>query len=323
MARPTIICLCGSTRFHRTFAERNFFHTLAGKIVLSIGCDTKSDNENFVHMTPDKLAGVKARLDELHLRKIDLADGVEILNVGGYIGESTRREMEYARARGKPVSFLESHPTLTPAQVEEVLGGTPAARPLSADSGTRHLPLVFVVGARGSGKSTFGALLATQLGVRCAETSAVLIRRLADVCAAMLGPTEREGGWESAICDEKDDEYCGGSYRKALIELGNQITADDPVTLARECWTQGAGVIVGVRRFAEYAACRRCWPSAVWLLLEREHGVGVDNFESKALREAIGPQCVLQNSGGLGDLARASTALAETIKRGASVLQRD
>jgi cell division protein FtsB len=56
-----------------------------------------------VGITPED----KQRLDELHKRKIDLADEVLILNVGGYIGESTKSELEYARANGKTIRFLE------------------------------------------------------------------------------------------------------------------------------------------------------------------------------------------------------------------------
>ncbi len=50
----------------------------------------------------------KVALGELHLRKIDLADRVLIVNPGGYLGESTRREIAYARAAGKPVSFTDT-----------------------------------------------------------------------------------------------------------------------------------------------------------------------------------------------------------------------
>lgn len=75
--------------------------------MLTIGCDTKADGDLFGSMSPDELAELKGRLDELHLRKIDRADEVLILNVGGYIGESTRRELNYARANGKHVRFLE------------------------------------------------------------------------------------------------------------------------------------------------------------------------------------------------------------------------
>jgi len=99
--RPRIVCLCGSTRFTGAFREANLQETLKGKIVLSVGCDSKSDVE--LRIRPEE----KAMLDTLHLRKIDLADEVMILNVGGYIGESTRRELDYARSLGKPIYWLE------------------------------------------------------------------------------------------------------------------------------------------------------------------------------------------------------------------------
>jgi len=105
--RPTIVCLCGSTRFSQAFQEANLRETLAGKIVLSIGCDMRTDSDIFGHLSQDELKEVKRKLDALHLRKIDLADEVLILNVGGYIGESTRNEWEYARGLGKQIRFLE------------------------------------------------------------------------------------------------------------------------------------------------------------------------------------------------------------------------
>lgn len=104
---PTIVCLCGSTRFFEAFQKANLEETLAGRIVLTIGCDTKKDGDLFEGWGMKEVEALKGRLDELHLRKIDLADEVLILNVGGYIGESTRRELEYAKARGKQVRFLE------------------------------------------------------------------------------------------------------------------------------------------------------------------------------------------------------------------------
>jgi len=67
----------------------------------------KSDNDIFGHLAKDELAAIKAKLDELHKRKIDLADEVLILNVGGYIGESTMSELVYARKLGKAIRFLE------------------------------------------------------------------------------------------------------------------------------------------------------------------------------------------------------------------------
>jgi hypothetical protein len=100
-ARPVIVCLCGSTRFSQAFRDANLRETLAGRIVLSIGCDFKSDDG--LGLTADD----KARLDALHLRKVALADEVLILNVGGYIGESTVRELAHARRLGKRVRFLE------------------------------------------------------------------------------------------------------------------------------------------------------------------------------------------------------------------------
>lgn len=107
MDRPTIVCLCGSTRFSEAFQKANLNETLAGNIVLTIGCDMKADNELFAGMPEDTLTKIKADLDELHLRKIDLADEVLILNVGGYVGESTQREWLYALSNGKRVRWLE------------------------------------------------------------------------------------------------------------------------------------------------------------------------------------------------------------------------
>jgi hypothetical protein len=117
-AFPPVVCLCGSTRFHDEFRRANLRLTLAGEIVLSIGCDTKSDADLAATAElGDSPAAVKARLDELHKRKIDLADYVLVLNVGGYVGESTRSEIAYATARGKPVRYLQ--PVTTGARAEE------------------------------------------------------------------------------------------------------------------------------------------------------------------------------------------------------------
>ncbi len=98
--KPRIVCLCGSTRFKEAFEQANKNETLDGKIVLSVGM--------FGHQEGLDMSGpVKQRLDELHFRKIDIADEVLILNVGGYIGSSTRNELAYARRSGKPVRFLD------------------------------------------------------------------------------------------------------------------------------------------------------------------------------------------------------------------------
>lgn len=103
--RPLIVCLCGSTRFFAVFQEANLQETVSGKIVLSIGCDLRSDHQLWAD--PSERENIKHRLDVLHCRKIDLADEVLILNVGGYIGNSTRREILYALSRGKPIRWWE------------------------------------------------------------------------------------------------------------------------------------------------------------------------------------------------------------------------
>ncbi len=107
--RPKIVCLCGSTRFMEAFQAANLAETLAGNIVLSVGCNTKDDSTLFGSMTESQQAEVKGRLDELHFRKIDLADEILILNVGGYIGHSTRRERDYACQSNKRIRYLEEN----------------------------------------------------------------------------------------------------------------------------------------------------------------------------------------------------------------------
>jgi hypothetical protein len=100
---PTIVCLCGSTRFGEAFADANLYETLKGNIVLSIGCNTKSDDD----IAKAGIVIDKEALDLLHLHKIDLADEVLFLNVGGYMGESTCRELAFATMKGKIIRFLE------------------------------------------------------------------------------------------------------------------------------------------------------------------------------------------------------------------------
>ncbi len=102
---PKIITLCGSSRFVAEMAVLAWNMEKQGAIVLSL------------HLMPagypcagDHLAeaeGVAAQMDELHLRKIDLSDEIFVVNKGGYIGQSTAREIEYAKRKGKPVNFLE------------------------------------------------------------------------------------------------------------------------------------------------------------------------------------------------------------------------
>lgn len=104
---PTIVCLCGSTRFWRAFQQAGLSETMAGKIVLSIGAASGTDDEHFGNLPRAEYDRIKTMLDQLHMRKIDLCDEVLILNVDGYIGESTARELAYARKLGKLIRFLE------------------------------------------------------------------------------------------------------------------------------------------------------------------------------------------------------------------------
>lgn len=94
--RPRVVCLCGSLRFRSLFESERRRLTTLGAIVLG---PEAIDGE----MTP----ATRAALGELHLRRIDLADEVRVVSVGGYIGSATRREIEYARGRGKIVSSVE------------------------------------------------------------------------------------------------------------------------------------------------------------------------------------------------------------------------
>lgn len=102
--KPPIVCLCGSTRFVAQFNHQRQALTRQGWIVLSIEVVTTQARE---HDPQHSDPAMKATLDELHLRKIDLADEALILNVGGYIGESTRAEIQYAEKVGTPVRYLE------------------------------------------------------------------------------------------------------------------------------------------------------------------------------------------------------------------------
>ena len=99
----TVITLCGSTRFKDAFLAAQKRLTLEGNIVISVGLFGHSGDAEAMN------ADTKAMLDDMHKRKIDMADEIYVINVGGYIGESSRSEIEYARATGKTVRFLEEN----------------------------------------------------------------------------------------------------------------------------------------------------------------------------------------------------------------------
>ena len=96
-----VITLCGSTRFKNEFMEAQKRLTLEGNVVITVGLYGHSGDD--VVWTE----GVKDMLDRQHLAKIDLADEIFVINVGGYIGESTRSEIAYAEKTGKKVYYLE------------------------------------------------------------------------------------------------------------------------------------------------------------------------------------------------------------------------
>ena len=103
-----VITLRGSTRFKDAFYEVQKQLTLAGNIVISVGLFGHSgDEEVWDGMDEGTLSKTKEMLDDMHKRKIDLSDGIYVINVGGYIGESTRSEIEYAKMTGKSIAYLE------------------------------------------------------------------------------------------------------------------------------------------------------------------------------------------------------------------------
>lgn len=103
-----VVTLCGSTRFKEQFMEAQKRLTLEGNIVISVGLFGHSgDQEVWENMDEGTLTKTKEMLDDMHKRKIDMADEIFVINVNGYIGDSTCSEIEYVRAHGKKVRYLE------------------------------------------------------------------------------------------------------------------------------------------------------------------------------------------------------------------------
>lgn len=104
-----VITLCGSTKFKDEFLRVQKELTLKGNIVISVGLFGHSgDNEVWENMDEGTLTKTKEMLDDMHKRKIDMADEIFVINVNGYIGESTKSEIEYAIKTGKKVNYLEN-----------------------------------------------------------------------------------------------------------------------------------------------------------------------------------------------------------------------
>ena len=103
-----VITLCGSTRFKDEFMKSQKELTLQGNIVISVGLFGHSgDQEVWENMDEGTLTKTKEMLDDMHKRKIDMADEIFVVNVNGYIGESTKSEIKYALETGKVVNYLE------------------------------------------------------------------------------------------------------------------------------------------------------------------------------------------------------------------------
>lgn len=103
-----VITLCGSTRFKDEFYKAQKELTLKENIVISVGLfGHAGDEEVWENMDEGTLTRTKEMLDDMHKRKIDMADEIFVINVGGYIGDSTRSEIKYAKEHGKKVNYLE------------------------------------------------------------------------------------------------------------------------------------------------------------------------------------------------------------------------
>lgn len=93
-----VITLCGSTKFKKEFEQSNRYLTLKGNIVISLAFFEQSEG---VEITEEQ-----ANLfGEIHFRKIDMSDEIFVIDAGGYIGSSTRKEIEYAHENGKLVQY--------------------------------------------------------------------------------------------------------------------------------------------------------------------------------------------------------------------------
>ena len=103
-----IITLCGSTKFKEDFMRIQKELTLKGNIVISVGLFGHSgDKEVWENMSEGELTKTKIMLDDMHKRKIDMADEIFVINKNGYIGESTRSEINYAIQTNKKVNYME------------------------------------------------------------------------------------------------------------------------------------------------------------------------------------------------------------------------
>ena len=105
-----VITLCGSTKFQDEFLKAQKDLSLKGNIVISVGLFGHSgDSEVWENMDEGTITKTKEMLDDMHKRKIDMSDEIFVINVNGYIGDSTKSEIEYAIKTGKKVNYLEDN----------------------------------------------------------------------------------------------------------------------------------------------------------------------------------------------------------------------
>ena len=96
-----VITLCGSTKFKDEFISEQKRLTLEGNIILSVGIFGHSGDSEIWN------EGVKEMMDDMHKCRIDMSDEIFVINKNGYIGESTRSEIEYSTKTGKKVNYME------------------------------------------------------------------------------------------------------------------------------------------------------------------------------------------------------------------------
>jgi hypothetical protein len=132
LPKPKTITLCGSTRFPEAHYLAMMHLSLMGHIVIPLGLQGHADQPTgarFITADGNMSDERKQKLDELHYRKIDKSDGIYVVNVGGYVGESTRNEIRYAVEHGKSVWWM--FPEAIPDDLRELLmtGYTVSAEP--------------------------------------------------------------------------------------------------------------------------------------------------------------------------------------------------
>lgn len=109
VVRTKVYTLCGSSRFPEAFHLVNAHLSMMGHVVISLGLFGHADQPTgakFLTSDGDEKTDEKRNLDQLHFRKIDLSDAIFVINVGGYVGSSTKREVAYAQSLGKKVEYL-------------------------------------------------------------------------------------------------------------------------------------------------------------------------------------------------------------------------